>query len=285
MFYMERRNGILQIRFHTGGGPLQWGPGPHAEFGACFADIGSDPDNRVIILTGTGNAFTAEFAPDGFGQISAGQWGHMAADAKRLLMNLLDIEVPMIAAVNGPAIIHAELAVVCDIVLASERAVFQDAPHFSGGLVPGDGVHAVWPLVLGINRGRYFLLTGQQLSAQEALRLGVVNEVVAPEQTAGPGLGAGRADCTATAAQRALRQGRPHPTAQTADAGSARLRSGARRAGSARSLAGTGPGVIESGHQPTASCTFFGKSRMIAHTSSGSALAAVTYRPCTPRSR
>lgn len=46
--YMERRNGILQIRFHTGGGPLQWGPGPHAEFGACFADIGSDPDNRVI---------------------------------------------------------------------------------------------------------------------------------------------------------------------------------------------------------------------------------------------
>ena len=180
--HLERRNGILQIRFHTEGGPLQWGPEPHAEFGACFADIGSDPDNRVIILTGTGDAFTAEFAPDGFGQISARQWGHMAADAKRLLMNLLDIEVPMIAAVNGPAIIHAELAVVCDIVLASERAVFQDAPHFSGGLVPGDGVHAVWPLVLGINRGRYFLLTGQQLSAQEALRLGVVNEVVAREQ-------------------------------------------------------------------------------------------------------
>ena len=180
--HMERRNGILQIRFHTGGGPLQWGPGPHAEFGACFADIGSDPDNRVIIMTGTGDAFTAEFAADGFGQITARQWGHMTADAKRLLMNLLDIEVPMLAAVNGPAIIHAELAVVCDIVLASERAFFQDAPHFSGGLVPGDGVHVVWPLVLGINRGRYFLLTGQQLSAQEALRLGVVNEVVAPER-------------------------------------------------------------------------------------------------------
>ncbi|MCE2487786.1 MAG: enoyl-CoA hydratase/isomerase family protein [Desulfurellaceae bacterium] len=171
--HMERRNGILQIRFHTGGGPLQWGPGPHAEFGACFADIGSDPDNRVIIMTGTGDAFTAEFVADGFGRIVARQWGYMTADAKRLLMNLLDIEVPMIAAVNGPAIIHAELAVVCDIVLASERAFFQDAPHC---------VHVVWPLVLGINRGRYFLLTGQQLSAQEALRLGVVNEVVAPER-------------------------------------------------------------------------------------------------------
>ena len=176
--HLERRNGILQIRFHTGGGPLQWGPGPHAEFGACFADIGSDPDNRVIILTGTGDAFTAEFAPDGFGRISARQWGHMAADAKRLLMNLLDIEVPMIAAVNGPAIIHAELAVLCDIVLASERACFQDAPHFPGGLVPGDGVHIVYPMLLGANRGRYFLLTGQSIGAQEALNLGLVGEVM-----------------------------------------------------------------------------------------------------------
>ena len=84
----------------------------------------------------------------------------------------------MIAAVNGPATIHAELGVLCDIVLATEDSVFQDAPHFPNGIVPGDGVHVVWPLLLGINRGRYFLLTGQKLSAQEALDLGVVNEVV-----------------------------------------------------------------------------------------------------------
>jgi enoyl-CoA hydratase/carnithine racemase len=95
---------------------------------------------------------------------------------------LLDIEVPMIAAVNGPATIHAELAVLCDIVIASDTATFQDAPHFPNGIVPGDGVHVVWPLLLGPNRGRYFLLTGQKLSAQEALTLGVVNEVVPREQ-------------------------------------------------------------------------------------------------------
>jgi 6-oxocamphor hydrolase len=93
-------------------------------------------------------------------------------------MNLLDIEVPMIAAVNGPALVHAEIAVLCDIVLAADNAAFQDAPHFPGGTVPGDGVHVVWPLVLGTNRGRYFLLTGQKLSAQDALNLGVANEVV-----------------------------------------------------------------------------------------------------------
>ncbi len=83
---------------------------------------------------------------------------------------------------NGPALIHAEVAVLSDIVIAAENAEFQDAPHFPNGLVPGDGVHIVWPLVLGVNRGRYFLLTGQKLSAREAQTLGVVSEVVPRER-------------------------------------------------------------------------------------------------------
>jgi len=179
---MERRDGILQIQLHTNGGTLKWGGGPHEELGYCFSDIGADPENHVIIMTGTGENFNAEFDAGSLGKITPRSWDHIYWDAKRLLMNLLDIEVPMIAAVNGPAIIHAELAVLCDIVLAADTAVFQDAPHFPGGLVPGDGVHVVWPLVLGINRGRYFLLTGQKLSAQEALNLGVVNEVLPREK-------------------------------------------------------------------------------------------------------
>lgn len=175
---MERRNGILQITFHTQGGSLKWGGPPHEEFGYAFSDIGSDPENKVVIMTGSGESFIADFDPGSLGRITPRTWDHIYWDAKRLLMNLLDIEVPMIAAVNGPATIHAELAVLCDIVLAAESAVFQDAPHFPNGLVPGDGVHIVWPLVLGMNRGRYFLLTGQKLSAQEALSLGVVSEVL-----------------------------------------------------------------------------------------------------------
>lgn len=76
----------------------------------------------------------------------------------------------------------AGLAVVRDLVLASQQVYFQDAPHFTGGLVPGDGVRVVCPLVLGINRGRYFLLTRQQLSATEALNVGVVNEILPHDQ-------------------------------------------------------------------------------------------------------
>jgi enoyl-CoA hydratase/carnithine racemase len=74
--------------------------------------------------------------------------------------------------------VHAEIAVLCDIVVAADTASFQDAPHFPNGIMPGDGVHLVWPLLLGANRGRYFLLTGQKLSAHEALNLGVVSEVM-----------------------------------------------------------------------------------------------------------
>jgi enoyl-CoA hydratase/carnithine racemase len=111
-------------------------------------------------------------------------------DAKRavdpigeeFLNSLLDVEAPMIAAVNGPALIHAELALLCDIVLASETAVFQDLPHFPSGLVPGDGVHVVFPLLLGANRGRYFLLMGEKIDAKEAKHLGLVGEVLAPDK-------------------------------------------------------------------------------------------------------
>jgi len=176
---MQRRNDILEVTFHTKGGPLQWNESAHREFAYAFTDIGADPENKVVILTGTGDVFCAEVDFRSFGALGTPQgWDKIYWEGKRLLMNLLDIEVPMIAAVNGPALVHAEIAVLCDIVLAADTAAFQDAPHFLGGTVPGDGVHLVWPLVLGTNRGRYFLLTGQKLSAQEALSLGVANEVV-----------------------------------------------------------------------------------------------------------
>lgn len=175
---LRREDGILQVTMHSAGSDLIWGFAPHQELGYCFGDIASDPENKIIILTGSGDTFIHEEDLGG-GKVDARVWGeHVLPDAKRLLMNLLEIQAPMIAAVNGPATVHAELALLCDIVLAAEHSVFQDAPHYPSGLVPGDGVHVVWQMLLGLNRARYVLLTGQQLSAAEALQLGVVNEVL-----------------------------------------------------------------------------------------------------------
>ena len=182
-FRMERNDGILQVTFHTNGGPLRWSEGAHRECGYAFADIGADPDNKLVILTGSGNSFCSEMDIESFGDLGTPQgWNTIYWRGKRMLLNLLDIEVPIIAAVNGPALIHAELALLGDIILAADTAEFQDAPHFKNGVVPGDGAHIIWPLLLGINRARYFLLTGQKLTAQEALDLGVINEILPHNQ-------------------------------------------------------------------------------------------------------
>lgn len=174
---MRREEGVLELRLHTDGDSLVWGDGPHSELGHCFADVGNDRENRVVILTGTGDVFCTHLDDSWVGAMSAEKWDRIYANGKRLLTNLLDIEVPVIAAINGPARVHAELAVLSDIVLASDDTYLQDHPHFRFGTVPGDGVHILWPLLLGANRGRQFLMMGTKLDAEEALRLGVVAEV------------------------------------------------------------------------------------------------------------
>jgi enoyl-CoA hydratase/carnithine racemase len=102
-------------------------------------------------------------------------------EGTRLLTALLDIDVPVIAAANGAAHVHSELLILNDIVLADENATFRDN-HFDAGVVPGDGNHTAWMNALGENRGRYFLLTKQTLTARQAHEYGVVAEVLAPDQ-------------------------------------------------------------------------------------------------------
>ena len=175
--------GVLELAMHTRGGEAKWGTSTrslHAELGACFADLARDRENKVVIITGTGSAFCAERddTERPHETTMGAMWERIYEEGLALLENLLAIPVPVIGAVNGPALIHAELAVLSDIVLAADHAEFADAAHVPNSVVPGDGVHTVWPMLLGPNRGRYFLLTGERLSAAEAHRLGVVAEVM-----------------------------------------------------------------------------------------------------------
>jgi enoyl-CoA hydratase/carnithine racemase len=175
---LEREDGVLTMTLHTRGDSLVWSARAHEELGFCFTDVGADRDNKVVILTGTGASFCADIDAGSFKLSTASDWDLTFYDGRRLLRNLLDIEVPVISAVNGPARIHPEIPVLSDIVLAAETALFQDAPHFMSGIVPGDGAHIVWPYVIGGNRGRVFLLTGQELDARTALEYGAVAEVL-----------------------------------------------------------------------------------------------------------
>jgi enoyl-CoA hydratase/carnithine racemase len=178
---MKREDGILEVALHTRGSPLVFDGYVHEALVDAFRDIGDDPDNHVVILTGTGEQFCARIAPEGFDFSTPTGYDKILREGTRILENILNIETPMIAAINGPVTVHSEYALLCDIVLAAEGAYFQDAPHPAFGIVPGDGLHVVWPEVIGEIRGRYFLLSGQKLSAAEAKDYGAVNEVVGRE--------------------------------------------------------------------------------------------------------
>jgi enoyl-CoA hydratase/carnithine racemase len=185
-FAFERRDGILEIRLHTDGGPLIFDERCHEDFGEVFDLVGRDFGNRVIILTGTGSRFCADFNYASFidmykkyGQ-EAG-YAKIVADGRRMMQAFVDLPVPVISAVNGLAHTHGDLPVLADIVLASDDTEFRDAAHFIVGAVPGDGSQFVWAELLGQNAGRYFLLTGQRISAAEAKGLGFVAEVLSRE--------------------------------------------------------------------------------------------------------
>lgn len=185
---MRREDGVLEMTFHTEEGSLQWGLKPHRELTEAFKDVAADRDNKVVLITGSGDDFTGPRVVPGQGneifpyRPTAAFTEALVSESRRLLMNLVDIEVPVVSAVNGPAWRHSEMPLLADIVIASETASFADTGHFPGGLVPGDGVHVVYPMLLGVNRARYFLLTGQVIEAAEAHRLGLVAEVVPRDQ-------------------------------------------------------------------------------------------------------
>lgn len=178
---MSRERGILEVVFHTDGGPLRWThiDGAHSEFGEAFADIARDPENRVVIMTGTGDTYSGPLpSEDEPMPRDAKTWDIILRNGMNLTMNLLSIDAIVISCINGPAYRHPEVPLLADIVLAADGALIQDAAHFINGVTPGDGMNVVMPLLMGYNRARYFLLTGQTLTAQECLSLGLVNEVM-----------------------------------------------------------------------------------------------------------
>jgi enoyl-CoA hydratase/carnithine racemase len=178
----ERQDGIMQVSLHTNDGPFIFDEQTHHDFGTAFAAVADDDENKVVILTGTGDRFCGDFDAGSFyrarGNDPEAYWKRTRKDGFTMLSAFLDIQVPVIAAINGPVVSHSELPLLADVVLATPETIFQDATHFIVGLPPGDGMHLVWTALLGPNGGRYFLMTGQKIGAVEARERGVIGEIV-----------------------------------------------------------------------------------------------------------
>ena len=174
--------GVLEVVLHTNGDTLIFNGYTHEEFVELFHQINQDAGTRVVILTGAGAAFIDSIDAEGFDFFSPRGYDKIYREGKKVLLNLIDIPVPVIAALNGPTTVHSEYVLLADIVIATPDTVFQDKPHFAFGIVPGDGIHSLWPEVIGSVRGRTFVLTQQIIGAEEAKTLGVVSEIVARDR-------------------------------------------------------------------------------------------------------
>ncbi len=172
-------SGVLIAEFHTNGGPFTFTAQDHTELVDAFYRIAQDRANKIVILTGAAGEFIPGIDFSSFGNVAdPGVWSQVHDEGVQIIENIANIRVPVIAAVEGRAHVHSEYALLANVIVAAEGATFHDAPHFAGGIVPGDGIFTTWSYRAGAGRTEAFLLNPQPLSARTVYEWGVVAEVV-----------------------------------------------------------------------------------------------------------
>ena len=177
---VSKDNGVATLTLNRPDARNAVSPRMHTELAEIWPRVGADPEIDVIVVTGAGKAFCAGGDIKGLDAGAFNQRGSVTTEARQLINNLLEVEQPIIAAINGDAIgLGATIALFCDITVASETARIAD-PHVRVGLVAGDGGAVIWPHLVGPNRAKEFLMRGNLINGAEAARLGLVNYAVAP---------------------------------------------------------------------------------------------------------
>ncbi len=181
---LERLGPVLRVTIAHPTSPLNAvDEALHSDLTRLFSMLRRETEARAVILTGRGRAFSAGGDFNWFPELQEpGRAELLRRDGKQLIWDLLDIEIPIIAALNGPAIgLGASIALLCDMIFMADSATIAD-PHVRVGIVAGDGGAAIWPLAVGPARAKQYLLTGDPLTAVEAERIGLINKVVAADQ-------------------------------------------------------------------------------------------------------
>lgn len=145
-----------------------------------FTEVSHDAQTRVVIVTGQGKAFSAggDFAYIQEMMDEPARFLDTMPYSKRLIFSMLDCSKPVIAKINGHAMgLGATLALFCDVTFAADHVRIAD-PHVPIGFVAGDGGAVIWPQLIGYNRAKEYLFTGEALLAPEAERLGLINHAV-----------------------------------------------------------------------------------------------------------
>jgi enoyl-CoA hydratase len=179
---IERRGKILVVTLDNP--PMNASTsGSHAELARIFEEINHDHETNVVVLTGTGTrAFSAGGDIDRMiERIQAGnhaEWNRSMIEARHIVSGLLRLEKPLIGRINGHAMgLGATLAAFCDISYMIADAKIADT-HVNIGLTAGDGGALIWPLLVGFQKARLHLLTGDPLTGREAAEAGLISKAV-----------------------------------------------------------------------------------------------------------
>lgn len=179
---IERRDRVLTIKFNRPDVYNAISLDVHSELIRLWGRIRQDEDIHAVVLTGNGKAFSAGGNLKGPRMEQGPELDAFFKEARTIIIELLELPQPIIAAINGPAVgLGATLALLCDVVYASSKAVIAD-PHVTVGVVAGDGGVVAWPWLVGMARAKEYLLTGDKLTAAEAERIGLVNRVFEPDE-------------------------------------------------------------------------------------------------------
>src|ERR1700722_2809110 len=152
----------------------------HAQLAKLWTDVARDDETRVAVITGAGKAFSAG-GDLAMVQRMAGNYertAHMLSEMSDLVYNLVNCEKRIISAINGVAVgAGLVVALLADISICAADAKLGDG-HVKLGVAAGDHAAIIWPLLCGLAKAKYYLLTGEMVTGEEAERIGLVSKVL-----------------------------------------------------------------------------------------------------------
>src|ERR1700726_1906876 len=156
----------------------------HTELARVWTEVSADPQTRVAVITGAGQAFSAGGDLDMVRRMAGDhdRGAYMLSEASDLVYNLINCEQPVVSAINGVAVgAGTVVALLADISICAEDARLGDG-HVKLGVAAGDHAAIIWPLLCGLARSKYYLLTGEMVTGAEAERIGLVSKALPKDE-------------------------------------------------------------------------------------------------------
>ena len=180
----RREHGVMLITLSNPGKLNATDSTMHAELATVFADVHASPEVRAVVVTGEGGAFCAGGDLDWIGE-QVGNYQRtigVMREAGDIVRTMIECDTPIISAINGVAVgAGLAVALLADISIIAEAARLTDG-HMRLGVAAGDHAAVIWPLLCGMAKAKYYLLTSDFIDGREAERIGLVSKAVAADE-------------------------------------------------------------------------------------------------------